>query len=89
MIRAMIGVSVLLVVAGCQTTQTEELTLEEAAKEECRMIEVPGSILKDKVCTNKATWKAREELEREKAQETLRETRDGQGGLQTGGTFGG
>ena len=89
MIRLVMSVSALLVAAGCQTTQTADLTLEEAAKEECRLIEVPGSILKDKVCTNKATWQAREELEREKAQETLRETRDGQGGLQAGGTFGG
>lgn len=69
--RVCFGISALLVLSACaliETTRDDELTLEEAAKEECRYVSQPGSILKEKFCTNKATWAAIKERDKENAE---------------------
>ncbi len=54
--------------ANIKMMERTELTVEEGAKEECRYIDEPGSILKKKVCNNKATWAAIAERDKDNAE---------------------
>lgn len=86
---ALILASVLTLSAcAVETTRTAELTVEEGAKEECRYIEVSGSILKDRVCHNKATWAAIKKRDEENADKFVDALNDRNAGMPSQDGFG-
>ncbi len=68
-----------IICTACTSSGSNRMTVEEGAQEDCRMMDVSGSILREKVCHNKATWAAIEEREKEDADRDLQKLRDRRG----------
>lgn len=77
--RRMVFLVASLVLTGCVIHDAEEMTVEEGAKEECRMITESGTILPKRICYNKATWAAIDERDKEAADKTMDDIRSRRG----------
>jgi len=66
---ALMGGMVVSVAACTSSAASEDMTLAEGAKQECRSIKEFGSMLPKRVCNNKATWVEIDERNKEQAKE--------------------
>ncbi len=87
-ISATLAAAIMLSACASTATETAEMTVEEGAKEECRYIEVSGSILKDRVCHNKATWAAIKERDKENTEKFKNALNDRNAGVPSESGFG-
>lgn len=67
---SVLAAGLMVSLAGCASSSgSEEMTLAEGAKRECRSIKEFGSMLPKRVCNNKATWADIDERNEEQAKE--------------------
>mgnify|MGYP003671632375 FL=1 len=67
---SVLAAGLMVSLAGCaSSTGSEEMTLAEGAKRECRSIKEFGSMLPKRICNNKATWADIDERNEEQAKE--------------------
>ena len=72
MIKPSVAIIMTVCLVGCTTSTKGPLTLEEAAKEECKNIAEIGSIVPKRICHNKATWAELDKQAEEEGKELMR-----------------